>query len=71
MIVLIPDHYLSIFFTSFPGGFSRYVLCIISFSSLVKYISRVWHLFLFAPVDHITSTTERAYMLVSILTSKK
>ena len=30
-------------------------ICIISFSYLVKYIYRFWHLFLFAPVDHITS----------------
>ena len=30
-------------------------ICIISFSYLVKYSYRFWHLFLFAPVDHITS----------------
>ena len=30
-------------------------ICIISFSYLVKYIYRFWHLFLFASVDHITS----------------
>ena len=30
-------------------------ICIISFSYLVKHIYRCWHLFLFAPIDHITS----------------
>ena len=30
-------------------------ICIISFSYLVNYIYWFWHLFLFAPVDHITS----------------
>ena len=47
-------------FTSFPDVFF-FKICIISFSYLVKYIYRFWHLFLFAPVDHITSQRARAY----------
>ena len=39
-------------------------ICIILFSYLVKYISRFWHLFLFAPVDHTASSAERAHISV-------